>query len=161
MTAWRRDGLEAVGGRTADEIVARLGRRAEAARAPKLSAKQAEAVERFLEIEGDPETAFTAVEALASGETLVQALRCWRERVDALRVFGVPADRMTFAPGFGRAFGYYDGFLFEIASAGLPADAPIAAGGRYDSLMSQLGGGDTTAVGCIVRPARAWKGASA
>lgn len=157
--AWRRDGFEETGGRTAAEIVGRLARRAEAARAPRLSAAQANAIEQFLMIDGAPAVALSAVSGLASGETLARALEDWRTRTEALAAEGIPADRMTFAPGFGRAFGYYDGFLFEISAASLPADAPIGAGGRYDGLFAQLGAAPSTAVGCIVRPARAWKGA--
>lgn len=155
---WRRDGLEAVGGRTSAEVASRLVRRSEAASAPKLTVDQAERVKAFLAIDNAPDKAIAAVAALASGETLGVALGGWRERVAALIAQGVPADRMRFAPGFGRAFGYYDGFLFEIASAALPADAPISAGGRYDGLLAQIGGPAQTAVGCIVRPARAWSG---
>jgi ATP phosphoribosyltransferase regulatory subunit len=75
---------------------------------------------------------------------------------------------MRLATGFGRAFGYYDGFLFEVRSAALGPDQPVAAGGRYDSLLTRLaaqsGGlraakaGLGGAVGCMVRPWRAWAG---
>jgi ATP phosphoribosyltransferase regulatory subunit len=52
---------------------------------------------------------------------------------------------------FGRAFGYYDGFLFEVRSAALGDERPVAAGGRYDGLPARLGRAKT-------RPARwaAW-----
>ncbi|HYG26274.1 MAG TPA: ATP phosphoribosyltransferase regulatory subunit, partial [Caulobacteraceae bacterium] len=45
-------------------------------------------------------------------------------------------------------------------SAALDADRPVAAGGRYDGLPARLGGTATTAVGCMVRPARAFAGGS-
>jgi ATP phosphoribosyltransferase regulatory subunit len=77
---------------------------------------------------------------------------------------GVPEDRIQLAAAFGRAFGYYDGFLFEVRSAAFDEERPVAAGGRYDGLPARL---DTTgvgaetktgAVGCMVRPARAYAG---
>ena len=69
---------------------------------------------------------------------------------------------MRFATAFGRDFGYYDGMLFEVRSAALPEDQPVAAGGRYDGLPARLGArGATGAVGCMVRPARAWSGGKA
>ena len=77
---------------------------------------------------------------------------------------GVPEDRLLLAAAFGRAFGYYDGYLFEVRSAALGEDAPVAAGGRYDGLLARLnpqalGAASTTgAVGCMVRPARAYAG---
>ena len=72
---------------------------------------------------------------------------------------GVPLDKATLAAAFGRAFGYYDGFLFEVRSEALGAERPLAAGGRYDGLPARLGvSTNTGAVGCMVRPARAYAG---
>ena len=65
---------------------------------------------------------------------------------------------MTFDAGFGRVFSYYDGFLFEVISPAVGLDSPVAAGGRYDSLLGRLSGVAASAVGCMVRPARAWVG---
>jgi len=66
---------------------------------------------------------------------------------------------MTLSTGFGRAFGYYDGFLFEVHSTALGDWASVAGGGRYDSLPARLGGkANSGAVGCMVRPMRAWAG---
>ena len=61
--------------------------------------------------------------------------------------------------GFGRAFGYYDGLVFEVRSATLGEERPVAAGGRYDGLPMRLGATSAQgAVGCMVRPARAFAG---
>ena len=66
---------------------------------------------------------------------------------------------MRLSPAFGRSFGYYDGFLFEVRSAALDAERPLAAGGRYDGLLARLGARRATpAVGCMVRPWRAFAG---
>ena len=46
---------------------------------------------------------------------------------------------MRLTTAFGRAFGYYDGFLFEVRSAALGDDQAVAAGGRYDGLPARLG----------------------
>jgi ATP phosphoribosyltransferase regulatory subunit len=88
------------------------------------------------------------------------ALEAWTRRLDALAAAGVPEERMTLAAGFIRAFGYYDGVLFEIRSAALGEESPVAGGGRYDGLPTRLGGAAPAAgaVGCMVRPARAWAG---
>ena len=62
-----------------------------------------------------------------------------------------------FGTPFGRRFNYYDGFLFELFSPE-PADwmHPFGAGGRYDTVLSRLSGGDVdaTAIGGVVRPDR-------
>ena len=80
------------------------------------------------------------------------------------RVFGYPsgtAERMMLATAFARPFSYYDGVFFEVVSAALGAEAPVAAGGRYDGLPARLGSPRATgAVGCMVRPDRAFGGAS-
>lgn len=156
---WRERGLEQTGGRSALEIVARLERRRQAASAPRLTERQADLIRKALAITGSPDDALRALKALASG--LDAAIEGWRTRIAALAEAGVPTTAMTLEPGFGRAFGYYDGFLFEIGAGGLEADAPVAAGGRYDGLIPLLGGTSAGAVGCIVRPARAWTGAAA
>ncbi len=62
----------------------------------------------------------------------------------------------TFSPRFGRRFTYYDGFVFEIAASVAEHGRPFAVGGRYDSLLSDLSGGEVTAnaVGAIIIPHR-------
>ena len=91
---------------------------------------------------------------------LSAAFEAWEQRLAALARAGVPDDRIRFSAAFGRAFGYYDGVLFEIRSAALGEDQAVAAGGRYDGLPARLGATLATgAVGCMVRPGRAWAGA--
>jgi histidyl-tRNA synthetase len=46
-----------------------------------------------------------------------------------------------------RGLDYYTHTVFEIQSDDLGAQATVCAGGRYDGLVSQLGGSDTPAVG--------------
>ena len=73
---------------------------------------------------------------------------------------GVPVDRLRFSAAFGRTFGYYDGMVFEVRSAALGDEQPVAAGGRYDGLPDRLGASlQTGSVGCMVRPGRAWAAA--
>ena len=154
---WALAGVQPVGGRSPGEIVHRLAERAEAARAPALAAAQAQKIAAFLAISDRPAAALEQVRALADGPSLDRALQAWAVRLERLAEEGVPADRQRFSPAFGRAFGYYDGFLFEVRSAALDAERPVAAGGRYDGLMARLGAKTRTgAVGCMVRPWRAY-----
>ncbi|MBQ1543583.1 ATP phosphoribosyltransferase regulatory subunit [Caulobacter sp. CCUG 60055] len=161
---WALAGIQPVGGRSPAEIVHRLSQRSEAARAPRLTAVQADLIGRFLSVADRPRGALDAVAALAraGGADLDAALQGWAIRLDALFADGVPEARTTLAAAFGRAFGYYDGALFEVTSDSLDAERPVAGGGRYDGLLARLGAkGAAGAVGCMVRPARAWKGAGA
>ena len=58
--------------------------------------------------------------------------------------------------------GRYDGLTFEVRSQVLGPDRPVAVGGRYDGLLARLGGpAGGKAVGCMVRPARAFSGGEA
>ena len=154
---WALAGVQPVGGRSPAEIAHRLAERAAAARAPALSAADAGRIADFMAISARPLAALAEVSALARGTGLDRALEAWSRRAAALVAEGVPDERLRFATGFGRAFGYYDGLVFEVRSAALDAERPVAAGGRYDSLMTRLGAPRRTgAVGCMVRPWRAW-----
>ena len=159
---WGLADIEPVGGRGPAEIVHRLAERAALAASPRLTPAQAEMIERFLAIADAPDKALAAAEALVGpGHTALASARdSWRRRMDAMAAAGAPLNRLRFSAAFGRAFGYYDGVLFEVRSAALGEDQPVAAGGRYDGLAAKLGASLTTgAVGCMVRPGRAWSGA--
>lgn len=154
---WALAGIEPVGGRGPADVAARLVRRAEAAAAPALSAAQADAVRAFMAISDTPGEGLAQVRALAGkAKALEAALAAWDDRLGAL---DAPAGRLRFAPALGHAFDYYDGLTFEVRSQALGEDRPVASGGRYDGLLSRLGGpAQTRAVGCVVRPWRAWAG---
>lgn len=159
---WAQQGLEPVGGRNAREVAERLKAKASAAKAPRLTKAQVGAIRAYLTFEGEPQSVLDQTLKLTGEAASVRAAaeRC-RARLVAVLAAGAPADRVRLATGFARTFGYYDGFLFEIASAALGPDLPVSAGGRYDSLVARLGGQPTTAVGAVVRPARAWIGGAA
>jgi ATP phosphoribosyltransferase regulatory subunit len=158
---WALAGVEPVGGRGPAEIAGRLVRKAEAAGAPALTAGQAAAISEFMAISDAPDAALARVAALADGPGLKAALVGWSARLETLTDV-VPAERLRFAPALGHAFDYYDGVTFEVRSDALGADLPVAVGGRYDGLLARLGGSaGARAVGCMVRPWRAWSGAQA
>ncbi len=155
---WALAGIEPVGGRSAAEIAGRLAERSGVRR---LTPDQAALIERLLAISGPPRGALAEVAALgAHSDHMRRHLEAWEHRLTELARRDVPEDRMAFDAGFGRAFGYYDGALFEVRSAALGPDQPVAAGGRYDSLPAKLGGAaGRGALGCMVRPVRAWRDA--
>jgi ATP phosphoribosyltransferase regulatory subunit len=149
-----------VGGRGPGEIAARLVRRAAAAQAPALTEAQAAAIRGFMEISEAPATGLARVRTLTAGSPALDgALNDWEERLAKLAE--VPSERMRFAPALGHAFDYYDGLTFEVRSEALGADRPVSSGGRYDGLLARLGGAEACAVGCVVRPWRAFAGGEA
>ncbi len=154
--AWAAEGLEPVGGRTAQEISDRLAWRAREAAEPCLTDEQAEKIERYLAISDRPLEALSRIRALGAGSAFETESRWWSLLIGDLS--GIPNDKINFDAGFGGPFSYYDGFVFEIVSAELGPDAAVAAGGRYDALATQLLGRPIAAAGCMVRPARAWNG---
>jgi ATP phosphoribosyltransferase regulatory subunit len=159
---WSLAGIRPVGGRPASEIVGRLVRRGVGG-ATNLTEDQAEQVRRYLAIAGEPAAALDAIGKLAAaaGADLSADLDAWTGRLAALAAAGAPIAKARFDAGFGRGFGYYDGFLFDIVSDALGADRPVAGGGRYDGLLVRLGSTHPSgAVGCMVRPGRAWKEAA-
>lgn len=161
---WALSGVEPVGGRGAGEIVHRLAERAHLAASPRLSADQSGLIRQFLGISGEPEACLRQIEALAGvGASAIKALISdWARRLTALETAGAPRERMRFSAAFGRAFGYYDGVVFEVRSQALGEARPVAGGGRYDGLFARLGAkASVGAVGCMVRPGRAWKEAAA
>ncbi|MDB5419854.1 MAG: hisZ [Phenylobacterium sp.] len=156
---WALAGIEPVGGRRPAEIAARLVRRADAAAAPALGEAEARAVAEFMAISDTPQAGLAQVRGLAGrkAKALENALHDWEARLAELGR-SVPAERLRFAPALGHAFDYYDGLTFEVRSEALGPDRPVAVGGRYDGLLARLGGGPARAVGCVVRPWRAYAG---
>lgn len=160
---WSLAGVQPVGGRGPAEIAARLVRKAEAAAAPALTSVQAEAIRAFMAIDDAPAYAFARMRELAgpNDAALKTALAGWETRLVELGQVA-PADRLRFAPALGHAFDYYDGITFEVRSAALGPERAVAVGGRYDGLLSRLGDASgARAVGCMVRPWRAWTGGEA
>jgi ATP phosphoribosyltransferase regulatory subunit len=156
---WALAGITPVGGRSAAEIVHRLVERAALAKAPRLSRDQGRMISRFLAIADAPAMALEAVAELAGPgrPALAAVLEAWGRRLTILDQVGIPAERLRLSTAFGRTFGYYDGPLFEVRSAALAPDEAVAAGGRYDGVPGRLGASRAMgAVGCMVRPGRAW-----
>ncbi|MGI9005445.1 MAG: histidine--tRNA ligase [Streptosporangiaceae bacterium] len=67
------------------------------------------------------------------------------DRLVALVGAQVPPERVAFEPRMVRGLSYYTGPIWEIAAAGVPGS--LGGGGRYDHLISQLGGPDVAATG--------------
>ena len=64
-----------------------------------------------------------------------------RQYLDALNV------KYEINPKLVRGFDYYTGTTFEFIHMGLGAQSAIGGGGRYDKLMSELGGQDLSGIG--------------
>nr|WP_070960180.1 ATP phosphoribosyltransferase regulatory subunit [Hyphomonas sp. Mor2] len=156
-------GLKPVGVRTGEEVVERLYQSAQAATGSTLSPETDAVLTQLLALEVPFQDAPAALADLARDaglEGLNETLETFAERTERLAQseFKSLLGGAQFATRFGRRFTYYDGFVFEIASAASEAARlrPLAAGGRYDSLLSDLSSGEisATAIGGIVIPHR-------
>lgn len=156
-------GVRPVGERSTEEIVERLAERAAAPIGDMLSEEQRRGLESLLALETPLDEAADRLAELAMALGVpgdVPAIVSLRQRTDVIAKTA-PAGFLKdarFLTQFGRRFTYYDGFVFEISRIGDPQGArrPFASGGRYDSLLQGLSGGDVdaTALGGVVVPHR-------
>ena len=145
------------GGRTREEIVDRLIEQAADAAALKLDPKIAKSIAAFLAVSGPATQAVEKVRALTKsvGVSLDAPLKAMTARLATLKSLGVDPKRVSFAARFGRNMEYYTGFVFELWARDAEGAVQIAGGGRYDTLMEQLGAKKhIPAVGCAIRTER-------
>ncbi len=129
------------GARTREEIVDRLMEQAADAAALRLDPRIAELVARLLAVSGPAETALAEIRALTkeAGVALEAPLAAMSARLAALKQLGVDPGRISFAARFGRNMEYYTGFVFELWSRDAEGPVQVAGGGRYDTLLENLG----------------------
>lgn len=72
-----------------------------------------------------------------------------KKMFDFINGFGVPKKYYQFAPSMVRGLDYYTGPIFETVIE-KPQIGSITGGGRYDKLISQLGGPDIPATGTTI-----------
>jgi ATP phosphoribosyltransferase regulatory subunit len=145
------------GGRTREEIVDRLIEQAADAAALRLDPKIAKSIAAFLAISGPAAKAIEKVRSLTKsvGVSLEPQLKSLTARLATLKSLDIGQERVTFAARFGRNWEYYTGFVFEMWSRDAEGDVQVAGGGRYDTLLQQLGAKRAIpAVGCAIRTER-------
>jgi ATP phosphoribosyltransferase regulatory subunit len=150
-------GLELVGGRTMEEIAARLLDKAIARPHPPLTDEAVALVRDFLTISGPLKVAIVRLGKLAerAGDNTRAAWENFAARVEHIaRALPEQAQAITFAADFGRAFDYYTGFVFQIEAEINGERLPIAGGGRYDDMLASLGGPQVPAAGLAIHAER-------
>ena len=139
-------GITNVGGRTVGEIAERFLEQASLGSAGGLGTGNCAALERYLSIETDPDTALSELRTLAKDSSLdlSAALARLEQRIGFMAAGGVDLSRVRFATAFGRALDYYTGMVFELYDPRDYVKWPLVAGGRYDRLMTLLGSKNPT-----------------
>ena len=143
-------GVATVGGRTAGEIAERFLSKAEN-RSGDLSDRQRGVLARYLAIRGGLDECADAMRVLARDEhlDLAAALERFEDRTGFIAARGIDLGQLAFSADFARSLDYYTGFVFEIRDAARPDAWYLAAGGRYDRLLQQVGSTEPIpAVGC-------------
>jgi ATP phosphoribosyltransferase regulatory subunit len=132
-------GTTNVGGRTVAEIADRFLEQS-TLKGGALPREALTVIKRFLSISGNAGDAVAQLRALTSDSKLDigAAIDQFESRVGFMAGRGIDIGKMRFSTSFGRGLDYYTGFEFELHGTGNGVE-PLVAGGRYDSLMTQLG----------------------
>lgn len=130
------------GTRPPEEIVGRLVRKLRR-QDPRPRIERALALlERLCLIQGAPAESLPQVEALLlEFELPNSAIAELRTILQLLEAHGIKQDDLELDFGLGRGLNYYTGMIFEIYDAD---DLQLCGGGRYDELVTTLGGRQAT-----------------
>jgi ATP phosphoribosyltransferase regulatory subunit len=134
-------GITAVGGRTAGEIAERFLEQAALRNGEGVPVETRQILERFLDIEADPDVASRVLRTLAEDAKLPlqPALDRFDHRLGFMAARGLDIATLSFSGRLIRNLDYYTGFVFETRDAGQPQAPPLVGGGRYDRLLASLG----------------------
>ena len=149
--------LKIAGTRTLEEIAAHLAGLAQDRQTKPLAARSAELLEAYLKIEAPAEAAPERIRKLlkGTGVDLSPALADYEARLKLAAQESIDISQAVFSAGFGRAFEYYTGFVFEILSPVIGDATPIGGGGRYDTLVKAISGSrSVAAVGAAIHTER-------
>jgi histidyl-tRNA synthetase len=128
------------GTRPPEAIVGRLVRKLRRSESRERIDQVLQVLDRLCRIEGGPDEAFAAAEATLR-DYAVTGLDELRAILRLAAAHGVALDQVRLDFGLGRGLHYYTGMIFEIyADDGLQ----LCGGGRYDDLVSALGGRQPT-----------------
>jgi ATP phosphoribosyltransferase regulatory subunit len=143
------------GGRSVEEIAARLMDKAADRTAHPLPRTSVETIDRYLAIEGDAAGVATKLAAISDAPAFKAALARYQSRLKAIAAEGLKPKRFHFSAPFGRNLEYYTGFVFQIEALTQDGAVQVAGGGRYDDLLSDIGSPvKVPAVGCAIDTGR-------
>jgi ATP phosphoribosyltransferase regulatory subunit len=152
-----QSGIELIGTRSLAEIAQRLLAEAADARETPLAAEDAALIESYVAVKGSARTAARRIEDLMRGRKLdlTGGLDAFRRRLELLGQAGIDLEEAEFDAEFGRDLEYYTGFVFELIAPELGPRSPVAMGGRYDSLLAEVGAtAQVPAVGSCIHTER-------
>jgi ATP phosphoribosyltransferase regulatory subunit len=136
-----RLGVESIGTRSAAEVAQGLLAEAADRRERPLPAETAGLIEAYVAVKAPARAAVDRLAALtrSRGVDLSRGLDAFARRLTRLEAAGVSTADAEFSAEFGRDLEYYTGFVFEVIAPALGPRSPVAGGGRYDSLLAEVG----------------------
>ena len=146
-----------VGGRTAREIAERVTEKVADRTAPPLPAESSRLIQDYIAVTGTPDDALQRLMSLivSAGLDLSTSLAAFARRTRLMEDRGITPNACRFHAEFGRNLEYYTGFVFQIECDTPQGPMPVAGGGRYDTLMSDIGAPyPVPAVGCAIHTER-------
>ncbi len=150
--------LQMVAGRTVEQVAGRLAEKLSDRSQPPLTPEQTALIDDYLAIRCAPEDATARLRAIAgrTGDIFNAAVDLFEERLGAMREAGLDLAAMEFAAVFGRSLEYYTGFVFQVELDGAEgASQNIAGGGRYDTMLADIGARQQIpAVGLAIQASR-------
>ena len=127
-----------LGGRSAEEIIARMLRKARRPDDGAIFEEAAEAVSRLVRLEGAPDHVIEAANRVVEGvPTCRDHFKPLESLVEALTRKGIGESDLVLDMGMVRGIAYYTGAIFEIMAGD---GRSLGGGGRYDGLVRALGG---------------------
>jgi ATP phosphoribosyltransferase regulatory subunit len=149
-------GVPLIGGRSTQEIASRLREKAQDRSERRLSPESHRRIDDYLSVIGPLRQSLPLLERFAEAAPgFAVALDRFSQRLRELKRRRIDLEGATFSAVFGRSLEYYTGLVFEIEADIAGATVQIAGGGRYDSLMSDIGSPvPIPAVGCAIHTER-------
>ena len=113
-----------------------------------IGSEQAEIINNIISIEGSSdETIKRLSEFKFSNETFIEGIKELEKVTNILSCLGVSSDKFTINLKIIRGLDYYTGTVFEFTVDSIGAQSTVCGGGRYDGLLSSIGGPELPAVG--------------
>jgi|RhiMetdeSRZDD1v2_1073273.scaffolds.fasta_scaffold13462_11 ATP phosphoribosyltransferase regulatory subunit len=144
------------GGRRLEEIAGRLLEKVQDRSEKRLSPETRRRIDDYLAIEAPLVRTAPLLEPLAQNSPgLEAALDRFSLRLRELKRRRIDLETAIFSASFGRNLEYYTGFVFEVEADIAGTTMQVAGGGRYDSLMADIGSPVAIpAVGCAIHTER-------
>lgn len=116
-------------------------------------------VQSYLSVSGTPTEKLHAIEQLlGNSQAAKEGVANLTEVFSLLQAAGYTEDQIAFDQTIARGLDYYTGIIYETSLKALPRLGSVCSGGRYDNLISALGGPDLPAVGTSIGVDRLFDG---